>query len=508
MSFIKRVFLAAALFASSSCIAQDTSSTNSGAGRPDILDSLIAIFIILFILSVIVEKITQLIRKYAPFIKPNSKIKQTKTGRAMATFWRNINNKETGRFKELDKRIEREVNSLSFIVGLTIAILFRVDLIKMFKAPDPRTVLFWSDNTSYDTYEKIAFAFSISLTGFFLTFGSKFFHDVLDNLLQVKNLKRKLLDDNTFNVDGVKQLDEFLDKSFTDIIQAAIDQNQTLLQHPDRIGPPLHGKMIKGGRVVDCIDIHLGGTNRGSLPDRVQVNLTGLQTITIPVNVILEVEIPMALSRQGDTIACGTSTEFKGTICCKVRRSNQEIRLLTCSHVLTNGSGKNFFGEIEVPVPGMLADGFTCNFTWALCNDDIDLAALQPDLTDFTYLIPPQKERALTPADMLRTKVKVVRQNGKLNEEGTVVNFCSARPIPIQYTDGLFNIRNLIILAKVKVTEENNSYSTLTVAGDSGACVYDDNDHPIGMIIAGNSKFSYAVAMPDILRKLQATIIT
>jgi hypothetical protein len=500
----KIIFLSAFLLLSTVCSAQTGQTTN----QPDILDSLVSIFIILFILSVIVEKITQLIRKYAPFIKPQSRIKRSKAGQVTASVWRNIHKKETGNFKELDKRIEREVNSLSFTIGVVIALIFRVDLIKMFRAPDPRTVLFWSDGTTYDSYEKFAFVFSIAMTGFFLTFGSKFFHDVLDNLLQIKNLKRKLLDDNTYNVETIKQLDEYIAKTYTEIIQAAIDQNQSLLEHPDRVSPPLHGKTMKKSRLVDCIDIHLSGADRGSIPHAVTVKLSGLQTITIPVNVILDVETPTALNRQGDTIACSDSIAFKGTICCKVRRTDQKVYLLTCSHVLTNGSGRNLFGEIHKPISGIIAEGFDCNFTWAVCNDDVDLAALQPEADDFNYVISPKKERKLTPADMLSTKVKVVKQNGRVREDGMVVNFCSPRPIPIQYTDGKFNIRNLIILSKVTKVEENMVYATLTIPGDSGACVYDENDHPIGMIIAGNSKFSYAVAMPDILRKLEATIIT
>src|SRR5437899_99248 len=118
-----------------------------------ILDSLISVVIILFILSVIVEKITQLIRRYAPFIKPGSKIRKTRLGSYASSYWRNINKKQKGVFPEVDKRVEREVTSLSFVIGLAIALLFRVDLFKMFKEPDPRSVLFWSDTIYYSGYE-------------------------------------------------------------------------------------------------------------------------------------------------------------------------------------------------------------------------------------------------------------------------------------------------------------------------------------------------------------------
>jgi hypothetical protein len=48
-----------------------TKKDNGMPPNTDILDSLIAVAIILFIVSMIVEKITQLVRRYAPFGKPD-----------------------------------------------------------------------------------------------------------------------------------------------------------------------------------------------------------------------------------------------------------------------------------------------------------------------------------------------------------------------------------------------------------------------------------------------------
>ncbi|MEO6670133.1 MAG: hypothetical protein ABIN36_11695 [Ferruginibacter sp.] len=129
----------------------------------DILDSMIAIAIILFILSMIVEKITQLIRNYSPFNK--------------STFWKNIKRRQTGKNASFDKIIEREVISLSFMLGSLIALAFRVDLFMMIASGDPRTVLFWNPDISYTDLQKALFVISIPLTGLFLSFGSKFFHD-------------------------------------------------------------------------------------------------------------------------------------------------------------------------------------------------------------------------------------------------------------------------------------------------------------------------------------------
>jgi hypothetical protein len=75
-------------------------------------------------------------------------------------------------------------------------------------------------------------------------------------LLQVKNLKRKLVDEETYKVETIQQLDEYLDRSFGNLIYTAIDQNRAMLQHPNAVSPPLHGKMKKQGVLIDCIDYH------------------------------------------------------------------------------------------------------------------------------------------------------------------------------------------------------------------------------------------------------------
>jgi hypothetical protein len=478
---------------------------NTGAGKTDLLDSLIAISIILFILSVIVEKITQLVRKYSPFIKPqHTTLQKTPAARV----WRNINRKQSGDDPEADKTVEREVNSLSFIIGLLIALAFRVDLFKMMKATDPRDVLFWDDKVSYTGLEMWLFVLSISLTGFFLTFGSKFFHDLLDTLFQVKNLKRKMSDENTYRAETIEQFDEYVEKTYTGIIEMAINQNRDKFSSPLIVSAPMHGKMYYNNRLADCIDVHVEGNDRGNIPFAVQVKMDKGQVVTVPVNVIFEVEKPTVLVMQGDPVAAQSSAQFKGTICCKLKRNaDNKICLLTCSHVMTGGSGKNFFGTVDPAVSADVADEPGGSFIWALCNDRFDIALLEPGAQDFNYQFKPANVRTVTPSDIQSVKIKVVRQQGRGVNEGVIVNHRAPRPVTIQYNDGEYGMLNLLLLSNLTKNGDATVYTSLTTAGDSGACVFDENNHPIGMIVAGNSKFSYAIPMADILIKTN-TVIT
>src|SRR5690606_28958242 len=68
------------------------------------------------------------------------------------------------------------------------------------------------------------------LTAFFLAFGSKFFHDLLDTLLQVKNLKRKLNDRETYSIETVQELEEQLKYTQVQLVRLAIEQNRHWLE--------------------------------------------------------------------------------------------------------------------------------------------------------------------------------------------------------------------------------------------------------------------------------------
>lgn len=472
----------------------------------DVLDSMISVTIILFILSTIVEKLTNLIRKYSPFIRPGDCMH----GKTISRVWRNIRKKQMSSSR-MDDRIEREVNSLSFVIGLLIAIIFCVDLFQMFVSPNPSDYLYWTEPRWKWYWAKGEWGYripilliSFCLTAFFLTFGSKFFHDLLDNLFQVKNLKRKLNDQNTFTADNIQQFDEFLNKSFSDIIQLAIDQNRALLSVPDAVSPPMHGRLKQNDRLIDCIDIHLSGTSRGNLPQSVLARLDSGRTVVIQLNVIVGVEKPTVSVLQGDTTANKKNAGFKGTICCKVIKDGRE-GLLTCSHVATGGRPDNLQGDIT-PEPAKIGGADDGDFTFAICTDEFDVAILSPDSTSFNYRINPARERSPSLSDILHTNVRVVCRD-KDFKTGTIVNDRVLEPIEIDYKGGKHSLMNLLVISKVSEANNTLTYSRVTVPGDSGACVYDENDMPIGMIVAGNNKFSYAIPIVRILNKLSATII-
>jgi hypothetical protein len=472
--------------------------------KDNILDCLISISIILFLLSVIVEKITQLIRKYSPFIRPGNVLHKTFATR----IWRNLNKKSKDRGPEQEKKIEREVTSLSLIIGILIAGIFHIDLFEMLKEPDPRTVIFWDPLPDWRTLLDFRLLASIGLTGFFLTFGSKFFHDLLDMLYQVKNIKRKLADENTFNAEDIEQFDEYVSKRYGSIIQDAISQNLSALSPKGTMAPPMHGKMMEKGKLVDCIDVRVITGNNPILPAKVEVKLEKGQVILVPVNQVpVQGNPPSVQSKQGDPVGPGSQSTLDGTICCQVRRnSDNKLGLLTCSHVLERGGSTNHFGNISPPISGIVDQTQNGEFFWAVCNSKLDAALINIPNDNFSYIHPTKNARPVTIADIKVTKVSIIRQKGRVQKNGTIINANVPIPIEIKYSDGNFGVTNLMLLSKMITKNGVTSYSSLSFPGDSGACVYDEHEHPIGMVIAADSNFTYALPLVDILKEAGSVI--
>jgi hypothetical protein len=152
-------------------------------------DNILGAVLILLILSLITEKVANFLKLRTPRLAiPQSSL----------LF-------ETARARAIQKR--------TIVVGIIVAILSKASLFAIFK---PDSVFFWTQSDlSFSTadFDWIGFVttlFGATLTGFFLSFGSKFFHDLLDLLLEVKNLKRKLADRSDWDFDTMDDVDSYL----------------------------------------------------------------------------------------------------------------------------------------------------------------------------------------------------------------------------------------------------------------------------------------------------------
>lgn len=148
------------------------------------MDKLIQLTAILFILSMICERI-------ANFLK----FKLSDTKKSLRAFgFENMKVRETDEAKEKER--EFRILKLNILCGIGTALLLKADLIGIASnLSNPQEAMGWNGFT-----QKASFLFVLqvlagcSLTGLFISLGSKFWHDLLDTLLYFKNIKKAAFD--------------------------------------------------------------------------------------------------------------------------------------------------------------------------------------------------------------------------------------------------------------------------------------------------------------------------
>ncbi len=125
-------------------------------------NSIISIVLILLILSLITEKVTE-------FIKLNLASMQRPA----------FPNPES------ERQREKKILLLSVMVGIIVAFITNADF---FKIVETSGIQPWKGFNDFSVLSIPGFI----ITGLFLSQGSKFFHDLLDTLLYVKNIKKSL----------------------------------------------------------------------------------------------------------------------------------------------------------------------------------------------------------------------------------------------------------------------------------------------------------------------------
>jgi hypothetical protein len=485
-----------------------------GSSNPDILDSIIAVAIILFIVSVITEKITQLIRKYSPFIRPGTWLYYT----SLRRIWRNIGDKQYSSKTKKDKRIEREVNTLSFIIGLIITCSFSVDLFRMLSEAEPRNILFWNHEHWFTNYwstyafgKALLMVASFALTAFFLTFGSKFFHDLLDTLFQVKTLKRKLADPRTFeDPQTIEELKEFIQLPEAHLSRIAVQQNTDEIKKIPGVIAVGPGYMKIDGQKTGCLEIHaLSTADLTRIKKIYPVELSSGLVVNIQSKVIILSDIPRAAAiNAGGQVANTTEILGWGTIGGVVKDSiTQEKYILSCFHVL---NGSLDWTMLSASKQVVIKDGnsktsiATLSLGFRSMEFDTALAKLN-DGVDFSNrsIGNPKTIRKIVVADAINeTGVTVLGGETQKKVKGFVYNDTWESQFRYQ-DDSKWKLIDLFIITRI----EGSSFKALSQPGDSGAFVVDDSNNVVGMVVGGDDKFTYAIKMDKIAENFGIELI-
>lgn len=499
----------------------------------NLLDSLTYTGIILLVLSQIVEKITTFLRTYIKVIagpnrpghkrkKPRSYLQQAtvRTLSALAALddYSDLAKSKIRSVESDDKsKVEFAITKLSILVGFVIALTFKANLFDIFLGDNPHEQLGWGgvlhagcfcEHFVDNLWAIVGQLPGCLATGFLLTFGSKFFHDLLETLYEVKRLRRKLADEATFRSPDIETLDQRLAAKYDDPVLAVFER------HKDRLLARFP-EIVSIARAFDqngasYLEIRVKGNDLEAIRKYEFDYLEGDTAKTLPpVKINLVPNADYATPLGGGTLGVGdwtfnlASQENMGTLGFFAKKQGKPV-LITCYHVLRTQAhgwtdlggtsdrlnkvfGKTPSEESAVHI-GKLVDG--------KINDRIDGAVveLKPEFNYRNY-------------DPVYLDFTIGNSTGVANGDLLKVNGAKSPPL----VGFLFSRVNIVRIGYERIISLNNllclknkadETQPLVQKGDSGAVVIDANGKAVAMIVACDGPLTYAIPMEHLVADL------
>ncbi len=436
-------------------------------------------------------------------------------------------NIKKGETKDI-KAKKDEITFLSLVIGLLVAFCFKASIINMFQQAFDPSANFefqygWDDKfflyfkNGYFHFREISIGkwdlLGIGITGFFLSFGSQFFHDILENLLEIKNLKRKLSDKETYKVTSIKELDEHLKLRESDMVKSVYDKHSDDLMSIDGVVSVTMGSFQQANEEVRGIKI-LAVKDVDVNPEKLFYELPNGNARLIPIKV--------ERLEDGDDFEVTTSIypsdlierekqASEGTYCLPViDKYSKEEYLLTCYHVVKqNGHDWSKFedpGDTTAEVSVKLSGSGTGSVSGRIHKGKVDSrvdSALVKLGTDSQYILESQSNkhnikvtsaRRVFSLDDDRTKVNVYGATTDKLRKGIITGVGTIAEI--KYSDGSqFELRDLFEIEK--------NGKTIVQKGDSGALVFTNGGVALGMIVATNSKKALAIPITTVFSEMK-----
>jgi hypothetical protein len=397
--------------------------------------------------------------------------------------------------------------------GILLAAILKADLIKIFNnIKEPGQTLGWNKISEYGLLDAILLPFGIILTGCFISFGSKFWHDLLDILYQIKNTKRILADPETYKVDNIKTLQKLFNTYQSDFIKAAYHEAKTKFIAIDSV----QAIGIKSNDKGYYFEITVN-RNEPSIDQFYQYLLDDGTPINIPIKLVVLAENDKIIAHSVDLsakvfdISQPDNWGTLGVIVKPIDSTSNKRYLLTCCHnvvkpirkISENESNKIKTGTIDASVTTEIGTVFKADR-----DHEMDAALVEIDILDKKILnsIPqmgnPQKTRQLfnKDADNVTGYIYGAKSGveSKSVSKGIVKSIYNT--IKVKYEDN----PEFVLINTISISNNNRAISQ---GGDSGACVLDSDNNVIGLVVAGNTQVTYVLPITTLLTKLNVQLI-
>lgn len=369
----------------------------------------------------------------------------------------------------------------------------------------------------------IATAFGYLFTALFLSLGSKFWHDLLDLVLFVKNSKRKMEDFNPVGVTDMKQVMEYYHADEYELACKALEANRRTLesQHPNssfNIGCEHINGEYRWSILIMNRNQTAGDEKRKGSEKINYVSNNGyvfsFPLINFPVGQIETTEnkpdviAGKGLFNQDNPNSIGTF----GCIVKDLRKGCDNYLLLTCYHCVRIPNEHDWEGiDIKAKKRSVRYIRNKQDNQRKLIGDVIvgyrdgrmDIAIIKPKSNDLVsdYInnsnqTIPIGHRKVTKEDVEK-KTRLWFSGATTGAgEGFIISFGHTDFIHYHGDKDPHKLRNLIVFSQTQA----EPYTKPCDKGDSGAIIIEaDTNKALGMVVARDSKFGYAIPIADIL---------
>ena len=459
------------------------------------MGKIIQIVTVLFILSMIFERINEFLKHYLSCKK------------VVGVGWYIVGDTTTkfpAGSKE-EKRREYRILKMNLFLGVLTSFLAHASFFDLLRNLDnPGKVIGWPGDFSLifkDITFGTPFQFVIGclFTGAFISMGSKFWHDLLDLLLYTKNLKQKLSSSETYEVTSADQLTEYLSFTEPDLVRLAIDQNDEVLNSKfPNIKHINDMAIVREGNKKHVAGIFLIDNNITGLPDKIPARLPSGKIYNIETQIIQDTGVARISHGLTGDVKGENFLDFPGSACCLLNDATRDYLLTNC-HVLTGGFHKKPLFSVEDKV--FYEDDKIGNWFYGNISPEGDLALVTIEdvnafISDHNPELFKNRIRDIAKPDDMNARVTVRGNKCGISTDAFIVDVVINK-LKVEYKEGVKQVfQEAIVLGD---SPDILNCSPPTDFGDSGGAVYDSRNQLIGIITAKDNKYSYATPLKKFL---------
>ena len=291
------------------------------------------------------------------------------------------------------------------------------------------------------------------------------------------------------------------------LINLALKQNQKRLhaQFPN-INFLNDSVILVNKKHKHVLGIYLSDHNKNNIPEKVLVKLPSGKIKNVKTNIVSGLGKAIVTGGISGAVAHEDSPTYTGSGCCVMQDEKANNYLLTNGHVLSDGFLENPLLNTDAKQV-LYNDEKIGSWYYGHMNTEGDFALALIENQDFIDNVSPElfnnKIKTISKSDWLKLKIKV-RGNKCQVKNAYVIEMVSKR-----LSVGYKNAQSITFDEVILIADKSNKATCLPVtqAGDSGGLAYTNDNELIGIITAGDNKFSYILPINKLITNLNLTIL-